>query len=134
MSSSKLIVWDYHKYECALDLVEDLINLLVFLYSYIILLRKEVYRINYWFLWYFQQDLFFHHAVVAFNSRLGRQQQVNLWVSGQFVRQSNLEGSQGYPEKFCLEKQKRIILIFKVILSCKSILKLKCCPIKMLFA
>jgi hypothetical protein len=37
---------------------------------------------------------------------LGRQRQVEFWVGGQPGLQSEFQDSQGYTEKFCLEKTK----------------------------
>jgi hypothetical protein len=38
---------------------------------------------------------------------LGRQRQVDFWVQGQPVLQSEFQDSQGYTEKPCLEKKKK---------------------------
>jgi hypothetical protein len=45
---------------------------------------------------------------------LGRQRQADFWVRGQPGLQSEFQNSQGYKEKPCLEKTKKIFIIISV--------------------
>ena len=58
-------------------------------------------------------------VVHVFNPSTGGQMQTDFWVRGQPGLQSELQGSQGYTEKPCLEKTKKkksLFFFFWVVL------------------